>query len=190
MAELKHKKESTFNQNRGFTLVETLVAISILSISILGVFTAVQSGLHKSSYARDEVTAFYLAQEAVEYIRNIRDSNGIASYKNIQSSGTPLDNWLSRLTSCISTTCVVDPVTDTITPTTSPSPLYQNGTTFLFGQTTGTGWTASRFTRTIRLDPLATDLTYKREIMATVTINWGTNSFVVKELFTNNKPSK
>lgn len=88
-------------QNLGFTLVETLVAISILSLSIMGAFTAIQSALQKSSFAKDQITAFYLTQEAVEFIRNKRDSNTLDAIKNnhlpaywmsgIAETGVPLD---------------------------------------------------------------------------------------------------
>jgi prepilin-type N-terminal cleavage/methylation domain-containing protein len=64
---------------KGFTLVETLVAISILLIAIAGPLTIAAKGLSTSFYARDQVTAFYLAQEGIEYIRNIRDTYGIDS---------------------------------------------------------------------------------------------------------------
>ena len=46
---------------KGFTLVETLVAISVLSLSIAGAFTAVQGGIQSSTVAKDQITAFYLA---------------------------------------------------------------------------------------------------------------------------------
>ena len=63
--------------NHGFTLVETLVAIAILVMAILGAFTAVQSGLSSSIFSKDQVIAFYLANEGIEQIRNIRDENAL-----------------------------------------------------------------------------------------------------------------
>lgn len=80
------KKLST--QNLGFTLVETLVALSILSLAITGTFTSIQGALQKSSFAKDQITAFYLAQEAVEFIRNKRDSNTLDAIKNGNPSPT------------------------------------------------------------------------------------------------------
>ncbi|MEY2641078.1 MAG: hypothetical protein RL150_471 [Candidatus Parcubacteria bacterium] len=62
---------------RGFTLLETLVAIFILVISITGPMVFAQSGLRASFLARDQVTAFYLAQDVIETIKNIRDENGL-----------------------------------------------------------------------------------------------------------------
>ncbi|HBM45414.1 MAG: hypothetical protein UR85_C0011G0008 [Candidatus Nomurabacteria bacterium GW2011_GWF2_35_66] len=59
----------------GFTLIEALVAISILVISVIGPLSLASKGLSYSTYAKDEITAFYLANEAIDVIRNIRDTN-------------------------------------------------------------------------------------------------------------------
>ncbi|MDB5254035.1 MAG: seg [Parcubacteria group bacterium] len=61
----------------GFTLVETLVAISVLLLSVTGAFSAARNGIISATYSKDQVIAFYLAAEAVEEIRNIRDTNGL-----------------------------------------------------------------------------------------------------------------
>lgn len=65
----------SLRSKRGFTILESIVAIIILSLSISGVFSAVQQSLSQSIIAKDEVKAFYLAQEAIEIIRNKRDNN-------------------------------------------------------------------------------------------------------------------
>ncbi len=58
----------------GFTLVETLVAISIFTVSILGVMSVLTSGIANTNYAKKKMIAIYLAQEGIEYIRNMRDT--------------------------------------------------------------------------------------------------------------------
>ena len=60
--------------NSGFTLVETLVAISIFSMSILGLLSVLASGITNTTYAKEKIIADYLAQEGIESIRNMRDS--------------------------------------------------------------------------------------------------------------------
>ncbi|MES3005800.1 MAG: prepilin-type N-terminal cleavage/methylation domain-containing protein [Patescibacteria group bacterium] len=66
-------------KGRGFTIVETLVAISILMLALTGPLLIITQALKASYYSRDQITAFYLAQEAVEYIRNIRDKTSLSS---------------------------------------------------------------------------------------------------------------
>lgn len=64
-----------YQTKRGFTVLESIVAIMILSLAIAGVFSAVQTSLSQAAIAKDEVRAFYLAQEAIESLRNQRDAN-------------------------------------------------------------------------------------------------------------------
>lgn len=60
--------------NTGFTLIETLVAVSIFAGSILALVAVLSNNLADTQYAKKKVIATYLAQEGVEYIRNIRDT--------------------------------------------------------------------------------------------------------------------
>ena len=99
-------------KNRGFTLIETLVAIAVLSLAITGPMVIAQKGIGSAIYARDEVTAFYLAQEAIEYIRNVRDTNRIKDYEINPPQNTTVD-WLwefdSNGANCMDpNTCQID----------------------------------------------------------------------------------
>lgn len=67
---------------RGFTLVEALIAISILIIGILSGFILVTRALYNVSVIQDRLTASFLAQEGIELVRNIRDTNYIKILNN------------------------------------------------------------------------------------------------------------
>jgi Tfp pilus assembly protein PilV len=58
----------------GFTLVETLIAISIFSLSIIALMSILGGGISNTNYAKTKITASYLAQEGIEYVRNMRDN--------------------------------------------------------------------------------------------------------------------
>ncbi len=74
------------NKNRGFTLVETLVAISIFTMSVLSLMVVLSNGIANTTYAKKKITAEYLAQEGIEEIRNMRDTYMLYS-------GTAQDGW-------------------------------------------------------------------------------------------------
>lgn len=60
--------------NKGFTLVETIVAVFILTLALTSLLGLTSQSLFTARYARNEITANYLLQEVVDYIRNQRDS--------------------------------------------------------------------------------------------------------------------
>lgn len=76
------------NQQGGFTLVEALTAIFILTFVVVGLMTVVSDSLFATKYARDEITANYLLQEAIDYVRNDRDTNVFLSTSGIEQSWT------------------------------------------------------------------------------------------------------
>jgi Tfp pilus assembly protein PilV len=94
----------------GFTLIETLIAISILILAVTGAFAAAQNGISSAIFSKDQIVAFYLAQEGVETIRNRRDQNGLAGA-----------NWLSGIAEAAEDPCLfgsvcrVDAINQTIT---------------------------------------------------------------------------
>jgi len=61
--------------NKGFTLIELLITITVISVGILGAYTAIQQAISTIDYARSRLTAAFLAQEGLEIIKNIRDTN-------------------------------------------------------------------------------------------------------------------
>jgi len=61
----------------GFTLMEAIVAITIITVGIVGVFSLVTQTISSVSVSEDKLIAAYLAQEGIEIVRNIRDTNWI-----------------------------------------------------------------------------------------------------------------
>ena len=74
---MKLFSKAKFKNSAGFTIIELIIAIFILSFSILGVYNAFSVVIILTHGATDRFTAAYLAQEGLEIIRNIRDSNWI-----------------------------------------------------------------------------------------------------------------
>lgn len=75
-------------------MLETLIAIAVLILALSAAFSVAQRGLSLSISSRDEVTAYYLAQEGVEVIRNLRDQNSLNSLP-----------WLTGISASVSDPC-------------------------------------------------------------------------------------
>jgi hypothetical protein len=67
----------------------------------------VGNGIKSSAYSRDQITAFYLAQDAIEAIRYIRDGNRI---EKVKSANPDLVAWddLVGLSCDVSSPCRLD----------------------------------------------------------------------------------
>ncbi len=74
---------------RGFTLVETLVAITILLFAVAGPLSIAARSLFAANVAKDQITMFYLTQQAMETVRNIRDQNVLRN-----------QDWLTGFSEC------------------------------------------------------------------------------------------
>jgi len=65
---------------QGFTLMEAIVAIFLLTVGIVGVLSLVTQTISSATFSKDKLIAAYLAQEGVEIVRNIRDTNWLQEW--------------------------------------------------------------------------------------------------------------
>lgn len=98
------KKNNTYSlniQTKGFTLLEMLFAVIIFSFALISLMGIASKGVIATTTARDQLTAQYLAEEGLEVVRNLRDSNFLGF-----SSDTP---WLTNIDQCSETSpCYVE----------------------------------------------------------------------------------
>ncbi len=86
------KSRVSIKKFSGFTLIETLVAVTILTVAVAAPLSLAAQSLLSAFNARDQVTAFHLAQEAIETVRAQRDHNLL----EIVKTGNNID-WLRGL---------------------------------------------------------------------------------------------
>jgi len=60
---------------KSFTLLEVILATTVLTIATGGSFILISQTVTSSSIAQSRLTAAYLAQEGIEIVKNIRDNN-------------------------------------------------------------------------------------------------------------------
>jgi prepilin-type N-terminal cleavage/methylation domain-containing protein len=82
--------QSLKKKEKGFTLIEMLIAVSVMTIGIVGVYALVPQIISVTASNTDKLIASQLAREGMELVRNIRDTNWL---KNA--------NWDAGLTGCI-----------------------------------------------------------------------------------------
>lgn len=84
-------KDSTRQRRRnaGFTLLETIVALSVILAAAIGPVSLVTSGLVDFSFAKNKLVAANLSQEGIELIRGLREDNIICDMLN----GAPVWPW-------------------------------------------------------------------------------------------------
>ncbi len=155
---------------KGFTLIETMVAVSLLSLAIVAPMSLASQSLASAYYARDQVTASYLAQEGIEAVRSIRDANVL---KNSQGQSV---NLLTGIPT--GQAFVVDTRNNQTWTTCTTNPLKTDGSFYGYGSGPCTvndpGWTQTYFYRTMTADfvPGTTD-----EIRLTATVSWASGGF-------------
>ncbi|MEX0910037.1 MAG: type II secretion system protein [Candidatus Paceibacterota bacterium] len=150
-------------QKKGMTLVETLVAIAILLVVTTAVMSTAQGSLRATYSSRDQITAYYLAQEANEYVRNTRDSNTLSE----------TNEWDTYLVGCIDAPCTVDtsktPDDGGLEVCTGPcESLKYDPVSSQYGYWDEFG-SESQFTRYVLLEPLGGN---GDEMRVTTTVEW------------------
>lgn len=90
-------KETPVQTVRGFTLVEALVAVTILALAVAGPLYTANQSLKAAETARYKLTALYLAQEGVEYARLVRDNAYLTQFfgKDPQASVSGWNNFIN-----------------------------------------------------------------------------------------------
>ncbi len=166
------------NTQKAFTLVETLVAISIFSMSLVAVMTLLGQGVGDTNYAKRKLTAEYLAQEGIEYIRNMRDTYIISA----SSTSSGWSQFSAKLADddadCTSQHgCIFKPegITSTITMPfytcqaewCTDYPIQYNSTTGSYGYAAGTN---SGYSRIIKTSVVGG--TNGNQIKVTSTVSW------------------
>ncbi|MHB8651884.1 MAG: prepilin-type N-terminal cleavage/methylation domain-containing protein [Minisyncoccota bacterium] len=127
----------------GFSLVETLVSLAILMTAVLGPMSIAQSGIQGARIASQNITAIFLAQEAIEMVKAqvySAETNGNSDKNPLNGSTNNPNYWLTNVRDCENGTngCAVDASTGAPTPIakcsgsgTNPCPpLYINGNGF------------------------------------------------------------
>ncbi|MEK7604306.1 MAG: type II secretion system protein [Patescibacteria group bacterium] len=175
---------------KAFTLVETLVATSIIAIAITAPLFTANRSIIAAQTSSMQLTASSLAQEGIEQVRRLRDNEYLAAY---QARGTNISDtaWtrfktndpltdVNSIKDCISPNiCTVDPIASGATLSKcvgTCQTLYLHSTTGIYSQQSTSGWVKQPYTRTIQaFDVSPTDL----KVVSTVSWNYHGTDFSI-----------
>ena len=82
-----------FTKKGGFTLLEVIVAIFLLTVGVGGSLVLINQTLSATQILPQKLIASYLAQEGIEIAKNVRDSNLLKIHQGLGGV-----NWDSGLT--------------------------------------------------------------------------------------------
>jgi Tfp pilus assembly protein PilV len=72
---LKQSLTDRKSRNFGFSLVETIIVLFIVSTGLLGILSLIIQNIQSQDYNKNNLIAYQLAQEGIELVRKVRDSN-------------------------------------------------------------------------------------------------------------------
>jgi len=136
--------------NKGFTVLELLAAILVISIGILTAYSVTQRIFAQTIDSANRIQAAYLAKEGIEVVRNIRDTNWVESSAN-WDDGLTSGDWEADYNT-----------TGTINDTYDGDFLRIDGTGFY-----SYSGTVTKFKRKITISSIAID-----EIKVEVEVSW------------------
>lgn len=184
----------------GFSFVETLVAITILLIVIVGPMSISSSAGKSTSYSSEQVIAFFLAQEGAEIAQKARDDLMLQGFAGsianpwddhftdtIPTSGYYADCFTSNGNGCgleLSTTIsggMYDPTVES--PVRAPVPCTGGACKLRYNDPTNDDQRRSRYTHdtnlgteTIYTRVIRFELINANEVKVTSTVTWRTGS--------------
>lgn len=86
---LKNHQDTSLQKNAGFSLIEVMIAIAVMSVGLLAVVASIATAIASTQSAQEDLVARHKALDALESIYTARNSQQIAfsSINNTASGG-------------------------------------------------------------------------------------------------------
>jgi prepilin-type N-terminal cleavage/methylation domain-containing protein len=167
-------------QNKGFTILETLIAVVLLSLVLNSVLTLISKSLFTAQYAKNDMIASYLLQESADYIRNTRDTSikvnpatgwdNFLTFYELNGSGNKSRSCKIKIyPNYIANTS--EPDCGSVNGNNDPDQLYYHKDTnngSYYSTERGSGYVDTTLSRSIVLSKSADD----KQVDVSITINW------------------
>jgi prepilin-type N-terminal cleavage/methylation domain-containing protein len=187
------KRESRFSAERGFTLIETMIAIVIMSIGILTVVAAFATAIATTQNAQQDLIARQKALEAMESIFTARNTQQInfAAIANIPDGGIFTSGatllWDAGPDGLVNTADDIPFAAKGVCPA-GPECITLPGPDGILGTADDVPMSLGNFTRQIQINPvLQADGTVNPNLkQIIVTVSYTTGGFLVPRSYSVN----
>ena len=88
------------SRKNGYSLIEVLIAITILMMAIIAPMTIAIKSIQSSRYTLEQNTAIFLAQEAISILETLRNN---AALENLNDNDDEFWDWTDELDDCETT---------------------------------------------------------------------------------------
>ena len=166
-------KQRSITARSGFLLVEAMVAMSVLLVGVLGIFSLMSQSIKLTRTLNDQYVATYLAAEGIEIVKNLLDSNILTDPGAWNANGFSidacyeLDYTTPNLASASPAACSRGSV-----------PLRFDGSFYGYGDGSN-----SWFTRVVHVSPIMDGAQIGVRVRSTVQWAGGSQSFVLEDAF-------
>lgn len=167
------------SKNEGYLLIEAMVAMGVLTTSVLGIFALMSQSIKFTRVIDDQYVGTYLAAEGIEITKNLLDANfpplsgGPWNPSPFSSGGCyEIDIDTTDLSAAASVAC----------PDGGSTPLKLDAATSLYSYGTGV---ASGFSRTIHIVPLGGGTQEGVQVVSMVKWAGGGSSVALEDKFYN-----
>jgi len=175
-------------RKEGFTLIETLIAVTVLLIAIVAPMSLASEGILAARLAQDQIVAFYMAQEGVEAVRNLKDQNKLLNQALLAGDlATCVVSDPGASPEVADPGCTID-TTDVfrVTNCSGECPIVRQGNNF-YTYRPGSAYEDTKYRRQIRV--WYVNGSANQEVRTEVTIFWpfrnGIRSYTLRNNMTN-----
>lgn len=153
-------------------MLEALVAISILMVAVAAPITIAQKGLSSAVFSKDQMIASYLAQDAIEFIKNRRD------VATINDENFAWDEFLEEFELCLGSSLTGEECQIDTTKTENNISDHSDNTNLVkddngFYQYDDNTGGETKFNRKVVMKANPNNNGNDDEVLITVTVSWG-----------------
>jgi prepilin-type N-terminal cleavage/methylation domain-containing protein len=171
------------HDQRAFSLVEVLVSITILLLVVVTPMTIISRANNSTSFANEQMIAFFLAQEGLELVEKVRNDLYLQYFRTNPLITNPMTQFRSTaLNHCYGTSgcglSLSGGVVSQFACSGTNCRVYRSTNRYVQSTSQPPGSTLTPFTRVVRMNATNSSSGRLRDVRVTATVTWRTGSLI------------